>query len=343
MEEIGETRSKEPCGGAAEFKRGRLPVMQKQLTIGRHGVAKERVAKGGTSLELLVSSEGIEVIRQTVQAGRHFYLRSEEDWAGFELLYVLGGRLLHGSSSVGQTLLERGDFLYHNGLAEKEFFRAQTEVHLLVFSTSPSFHLGESEIQDMLSIAKSVEEKDSVTEGHCKRLEQLAVLTGERFGLSGQELIDLSYGAFLHDIGKVQVRSEILEKRGALDDAEWAEMRKHPEYGAEMLKEKVLLHGAAEIVRAHHEHYDGGGYPRGLKGEEIPIGARVVAVVDAYDAMTSVRPYQRAQAKQEAIEELRRNAGTHFDPNVVRVFIEVASEQDVTKGIGDDPEERSGE
>ncbi len=316
--------------------------MGKRLTIGRHGAAKERIAKGGTSLELLVSSEGIEVIRQTVQAGRHFYLRSEEDWIGFEFLYVLGGQLLHDSPSTGEILLEPGDFLYHNGLTEKEFFRAQSEVHLLVFSTSPSFYLGQSEIQDMLAIAKSVEEKDSVTEGHCKRLEQLAVVTGERLGLSGQDLIDLSYGAFLHDIGKVLVPSEILEKEDALDDTEWAEMRKHPEYGAEMLKEKELLQGAAKIVRAHHEHYDGGGYPRGLKAEQIPIGARVVAVVDAYDAMTSTRPYQRAQAQRDAIEELRRSAGTHFDPEVVRAFIEVISERDPTERREDDLEERSG-
>lgn len=301
--------------------------MVRGLTIGHHDDVEERIAKNATSLELLASSEGIEVTRQKINSGKHFYLRATDEWSGFELMYVLEGTLTVEDPERGDIPLRAGEFISHNGLPEKVYFRVETDVELLMVSSSPSFHLGQSEIQDMVSLAKSVEEKDQATEGHCKRLERLAVLAGERLGLSGKQLIDVSFGAYLHDIGKVGVPDEILNKTGALSKEEWNEMRKHPDHGAEMIRGKEILQGAADIVRAHHERYDGDGYPRGSKGAEIPIGARIVSVVDAYDAITSVRPYQKAQVKREAIDELKRSAGSQFDPNVVRAFIEV---------IGDD-------
>ena len=144
-------------------------------------------------------------------------------------------------------------------------------------------------------------------------------------------MISLSYGAYLHDIGKVKISDEILNKAAQLTDSEWNEMMKHPDHGADMLSERDYLGGAAVIVRAHHERFDGTGYPRGLGGDKIPIGARVVAVVDTYDAITSTRPYQAASAKEEAISELEKNAGTQFDPRVVRAFLEVVRSGDDEK------------
>ena len=297
--------------------------MVRGMTVRNHDDAEERIAKNATSLDLLASSEGIEITRQKITSWKHFYLRATDEWSGFELMYVLEGTLTIEDPDHGDIPLHVGDFIHHNGLPDKVYFRVETDVELLMVSSSPSFHLGQSEIQDMVSLAKSVEEKDEATEGHCKRLERLAVLTSERLGLSGQQLIDVSFGAYLHDIGKVNVPDEILNKTGALSKEEWEDMRKHPDHGAEMLREKEILQGAAEIVRAHHERFDGNGYPKGLRGTEIQIGARVVAVVDAYDAITSARPYQTAQAKRDAINELKRGAGSQFDPDVVRAFIEV--------------------
>ena len=197
--------------------------------------------------------------------------------------------------------------------------------------TPPSFHLIRKDMQEMMALARSVEEKDSTTEGHCSRIERLAILIGERLGLPGEELVALSYGAYLHDIGKVMVPDKILGKSTPLTDHEWKEMHKHPDYGADMLSEKDYLAGAADVVRAHHERYDGTGYPHGIKGGEIPIGARVVAVVDTYDAITSIRPYQQALAREEAIRELEKNASTQFDPRVVRAFLEVLKGSDDEK------------
>lgn len=274
-------------------------------------------------------SGSLEITRQRIEAGKHFNLYAADDWAGFEFMYLLSGALVLEDSKGGSVPIQVGDYLYHNGLPQEAYFRVETDVELLLVCTPPSFHLIRDDMQDIMALARSVEEKDSQTEGHCSRLERLATLTGERLGLPGKQLIALSYGAYLHDIGKVDVPDEILGKTSALTDDEWIEMQKHPDHGAKMLSKKQYLAGAAEVVRAHHERFDGDGYPRGLSGEGIPIGARVVAVVDTYDAIVSARPYKRAQAKEEAIQELIKNAGTQFDPRVVRAFL------DVVKGASD--------
>lgn len=297
--------------------------MPGELEIRRRNDPLDRVEKRSAIVELLASAGPIEITRHEIEAGRHIWLYASDEWSGFELIYVLSGRISLEGRSGNPVTLGPGDYLYHHGLPEKEYFRTESRVELLMISNSPSFHLMRGELEGMMSLVVSVEEKDPVTEGHCQRIERLAIQTGERLGLVGQDLVDISYAAYLHDIGKTKIPDEILHKQAKLTQAEWEVMKRHPEYGAQVLAERPFLGGAAQIVRAHHERYDGSGYPRRLKGEEIPIGARIVAVVDTYDAMTSVRPYRRAQAKREAVSELRRGAGTLFDPEVVRAFLEV--------------------
>lgn len=309
--------------------------MVKGLIIGHRVDVEDSVAKRSTTLELLATSGALEVTRQRIEAGRHFYLFATDAWSGFEFMYILSGQLTLEDKDQGDIRLEAGRFLYHNGLPEKAYFRVETDVEVLMVSSPPSFHLVQDEMREIMSLVLSVEEKDPLTEGHCTRLERLSVTTGERLRLDPQQLIDLSFGAYLHDIGKVKVPDAILKKEGSLTDTEWEEMKRHPDYGADMLREKDFLGSAADIVRAHHERFDGTGYPRGLKGDDIPIGARVVAVVDAYDAITSVRPYKKAAAKEEAIRKLRKNAGTQFDPQVVQAFLEVLKVSDARRTAAD--------
>ncbi len=293
------------------------------LFLGTEGSSAE--SKNGRktmSLELLAQHGAVEVTRHRISGGKHFFLDEASEWSGFEFIYILGGSLTLTGRGVS-TSLGTGEYLYHRGLPERAYFRVEEDVELLMVSSPPSYHLIADEVQEMMALARSVEEKDEATEGHCHRLERLAIRTGERLGLSSQRLIDLSYGAYLHDVGKVRVSDSILNKAGPLTDEEWLEMKRHPDHGAEMLRSKPFLEAAARIVRAHHEKYDGSGYPDGLRAEEIPIEARIIAVVDAYDAITSVRPYQAALAKAKAVRELRLNAGTQFDPRVVRAFLSI--------------------
>ncbi|MBU1050164.1 HD-GYP domain-containing protein [Candidatus Bipolaricaulota bacterium] len=309
--------------------------MPKGLTIGRSDDVRERIEKRTTILELLDTNGSVEITRQRIVAGRHFNLYADDEWSGFEFLYLVSGTMMLEDDEGGEIPINPGDFIRHNGLSEKVYFRVETDVEMLMVCTPPSFHLIREDMQEMIAMAQAVEEKDPTTDGHCSRLGRLAILIGERLGLTGEELISLSYGAFLHDVGKVRVPDVVLNKTTKLTDREREEMQKHPDYGADMLSERDYLGGAADIVRAHHERWDGKGYPRGLRGTDIPIGARVVAVVDTYDAIVSARPYKKALAKDEALRELERNAGTQFDPGVVRAFLEVVRNSEDGKAGAD--------
>lgn len=290
------------------------------LTIVRESDRREKIEKKATALDLLVQQVAFDVTRQWILAGKYFFLDEASAWEGFEFIYVLNGSL---RNTDDELVLHAGDYMYHHGLTKRAHFQVEQDVELLLISSPPSFHLMRDEIQEILQLARSVEEKDEDTEGHCHRLERLAIATGERLDLDGDKLIALSYGAYLHDVGKVKVPDNILNKPGPLTDEEWVEMRKHPIYGAQMLADKDFLYDAARIVEAHHERYDGNGYPRGLAGTAIPIEARIIAVVDAYDAMVSDRPYRKALSKATALAELKKNAGSQFDPLVVDAFLRV--------------------
>ncbi len=165
--------------------------------------------------------------------------------------------------------------------------------------------------------------RDRETEGHTLRVTDLTLQMAWRMGMDEQQLVHLRRGALLHDIGKMGVPDSILLKPGSLDDAEWEIMRKHPRYAYEMLYPIQYLRPALEIPYFHHEKWDGSGYPHGLSGEQIPLAARVFAIADVWDALTSDRPYRPAWSNEKALEYIRSQAGSHFDPQVVGVFLDV--------------------
>lgn len=163
--------------------------------------------------------------------------------------------------------------------------------------------------------------RDRETEGHTQRVTKLTEQVAKSMGITGDELLNIRRGALLHDIGKVGVPDRILHKRGPLTKNEWKTMRKHPQFAYDMLSPIAYLHGALDIPFCHHEKWDGSGYPRGLKGEEIPLAARIFAVVDVYDALTSDRPYRKGWPRKKTLKHIRAQAGIHFDPRVVEVFM----------------------
>lgn len=163
--------------------------------------------------------------------------------------------------------------------------------------------------------------KDAETEGHCQRVTAYTILVARAMGIEQQALHQIARGAFLHDIGKMGIPDGILRKPAPLSEAERKIMRRHCEIGFNVLEDIPFLRPAAEIVLTHQEHYDGRGYPNGLRGDEIPLGARIFAVADALDAMISDRPYRKAVSIAAAREEIRRCSGTQFDPAVVEAFM----------------------
>ena len=172
----------------------------------------------------------------------------------------------------------------------------------------------------------AIEARDPYTRGHSSRVTALAEVVARRLGWSEEKLASLRIGGPLHDIGKLGVSDEVLRKEGRLDDGELAQIREHPKIGARMLLRMAALREAIPYVLYHHERWDGHGYPSGKAGEEIPIEARVLAVADAFDAMTSDRPYRRALSRREALAEVERCAGTQFDPEIARLFLELFAE-----------------
>jgi putative two-component system response regulator len=177
------------------------------------------------------------------------------------------------------------------------------------------------------ALEATLDVRDHSAPGHCRRVSKLAVQLASRMGFQGNDLVVIEYGALLHDIGKLGIEDSILMKPGPLTEEEWGTMRKHPEIGCQIVGHIDFLQDALPIIRYHHERYDGTGYPDGLKGEEIPILARIFSVADAYDALTSQRPYNAVNNSRQALEALRAGKGTHFDPHVVDAFADMIEEQ----------------
>jgi len=176
--------------------------------------------------------------------------------------------------------------------------------------------------QDVLvALASAVDAKDPLTEHHCGRVADRTLVVARLAGLSQEEVEAVGYGAVLHDVGKIGINDGVLRKPGKLTDDERAEMQRHPLIGAEILQPLRLGRIVGPIVRGHHERWVGGGYPDGLHGESIPVGARIVAVVDAHDAMTHDRPYRRRLSDDEAHAELVSHSGSQFDPDVVDLLM----------------------
>jgi diguanylate cyclase (GGDEF)-like protein/PAS domain S-box-containing protein len=173
------------------------------------------------------------------------------------------------------------------------------------------------------SLEKTLEEKDFETEAHAKRLKELAIKIGKELKLSDRKLNELSLLSALHDLGKVSIADEILSKPGKLTPEEWKMVKKHPEVGYRIAETTSKLEPIAEGILYHHERWDGKGYPRGLEKIKIPLNARIISIVDSFDAMTHNRPYKAAKSKQEAVKELKRCSGTQFDPNLVGIMIRI--------------------
>lgn len=164
---------------------------------------------------------------------------------------------------------------------------------------------------------------DAHTLAHSFRGARYAVALARRLGVDDQLAAAIEWGALLHDVGKVAVPAEILQKVGPLTAEEEVEMRRHPRYGYQLVRDLVFLGPALDVVLSHHERWDGGGYPNGLVGDAIPLAARIFAVADTYDAITSDRPYRRARSHADAVAELKRVAGTQLEPRLVEAFLAI--------------------
>ncbi|MBN1149099.1 MAG: response regulator [Anaerolineales bacterium] len=183
----------------------------------------------------------------------------------------------------------------------------------------------------LIMLANAIELRDEYTRGHVERVKRYTVLIAKQMGWTETQLAPLEFGAILHDIGKIYIHEAILSKAGPLNDSEWKEMKRHSAIGAELLSSIPYLETAIPVIRSHHERWDGQGYPDGLAGEQIPKGARIVSVADAFDAMTTARVYQDACLPEQALQEIQAGSDSRYDPEIVEAFLSVWDQINETK------------
>lgn len=239
-----------------------------------------------------------------------------------DLMSIIRKALVHRDLLVRNTELELENREYQLFLEQKVRERTK-ELNSKAMELQKAYgHLKTMNIQFINVLAETIEAKDRHTRGHCNRMRCLCVELGRLAGLSPEELEILEYASLLHDLGKIGINETVLNKQGPLTVEECEHIKEHPEIGEKILQGIPLMEPVARIIVSHHENFDGSGYPKNLKGEEIPLPSRIISVADIYDAMSSDRPYRKGLRIEIVLEEMMRVAGTQLDPGIVRMFIE---------------------
>ncbi|MFO7969990.1 MAG: diguanylate cyclase [Candidatus Izemoplasmatales bacterium] len=282
-----------------------------------HEKGDEMLKKSATILESVLSKHGfvsriggdefVAVLKNTSKAMTANLINSlekkisETRVAGVKLSLSIGYETIHENLSFEKAFKRAEDTMYRNKLFDKSADDNET----------------------INTIMKSLYEKNPREEMHSQRVSKYCVMIGEALKLSRDKLNHLKVGGILHDIGKIAIDDKILDKPGKLTEYEYEKVKKHPEIGYRILSASSQYIDISKDILHHHEHYDGKGYPRGLKEEEIPFNSRIICIADAYDAMTLSRPYRASLSKEEAIKELERCSGTQFDPDITKIFIDL--------------------
>lgn len=260
------------------------------------------------------------LIINDVQNDPRFFRKADEK-SGFVTRSMICIPVLHKDRLIGVLqVLNKIDQPFNE--YDAELLKAlSNQVAVAIENARLYSELRETFYETVFALADTIEKRDPYTGGHTRRVMEYSIAIGEEMGLNRDEIEKLKLSAILHDIGKIGIRDSVLLKEDKLTNEEFEIIKKHTIYGDEILGHLKRLEEISPGVKYHHEKYDGTGYPEGLKGEQIPLIARIIAVADTFDAMTTDRPYRKGLSFETAMEELKRKAGTQFDPHVVESFI----------------------
>ncbi|WP_226681726.1 HD-GYP domain-containing protein [Sutcliffiella horikoshii] len=293
--------------------------------VGLKGSAIEKAMFNYTEFSLLSRGDGVEIFLQTIEEGKFFYLYPSDNPEAIEFYFIVSGQVLCEQEDK-QLNLGPEEYFTARGLKEPIYFSTLSKVTLLCVVTEQTFFQISEEVSSLFKIIKQVEEKDRYTYNHSDRVARYSIKVAKKLKLRKERLENLRVASSLHDIGKIHVPIEVLNKPSSLTDEEFAIIKKHPIDGANMIRDTYYSE-LAPIIEQHHERLNGTGYPYGLKGEEISIEAQIIAVCDTYDAMTEDRAYRKAYTAEYALDELKRLVDTHYDRNIVEAFERVLLEE----------------
>ncbi len=299
--------------------------MTKGLFVGKQNEYIERFEQQSGELRLLASADGAEIMIQNIRKREVCFIEPCDNSATMEFFYILTGEI-EIVEEDGVRKLTVGDYLYVHQLDQSVQFRTLTEATLLYISTSPQFNFISNTINEILKLADQVQEKDPYTLQHNERVKEYAIKISDRLNLENDRKQNIVYASLFHDVGKVVLPAELLTKASELTRYEWTLIKEHPEVGAEMLA-KTHFAEIAKIIQQHHERLDGSGYPFGLRDDEIMLEARIIAVADVYDAMTTDRAYRAALPVAKAVKELLSMKGILYDEKVVDTLVEILKEE----------------
>jgi putative nucleotidyltransferase with HDIG domain len=297
---------------------GEFLTIKRAYGLNEEIIRKTRIKNGET------------IVGSVAQSGEPLIIHGRAD-----ISEIKGRKKYEKVNSICVPLKTRKGVIGVVNLNRKEDTNPFTEDNLRLLFTMADFaayaienatlyqNLHESYLSTIRALVSALELKDSYTRGHSETVTRYAVALAKRLKLSPEEIESIEVAAILHDVGKIGVQESVLNKPGKLNDKEWKEVKQHPEFSYKILKEVNFPWKIKPLIYAHHERYNGKGYPNGLKGKKIPLGARVLAVADTFAAMTSDRVYRKGLSKEVAIEELKKVAGTQLDPELVKVFVEM--------------------
>ena len=297
--------------GLEVFRTARPPLMVTDLKMpNMDGIAllqAVRAVDSDAAVIVLTGAADVKTAIDSLKLGAYDFIMKP---VNVDELVIAADRALERR----QLLIERREYQAYLELRVEEATRDLQSAYRQLQDTYKS---------TLEALGSALDTRDVGTEAHSRRVHGYSLSTARQHGIPEIQLTDIAHGVLLHDIGKIGIPDAILLKPGPLTPEEWKIMRRHPEIGKRLIENIPFLKGAVPIVYHHHERWDGSGYPLGLKSEGIPLGARIFAVVDAFDAMTFDRPYSKAISFEAAKAEIRRCAGTHFDPSVVQSFLKV--------------------
>ena len=282
---------------------------------------------GTSTLSLLAKKDNFEIMLYEMKADRPNSITPGDSPDLMEFYYILEGAVVieDGADSVK---LEKGDYFYVNNIKETIAVRTIEDTKMLYVSSQPVYNLLYTYTGELRSLLDKSEQKDTYTHNHSNRVQDLSVKIAQKLGLSSEINYTMSLASLFHDIGKFFIPDEILNKPSKLSDEEFNYIKMHSTYSSELLQGK-FIDDIAQIVEQHHERLDGSGYPKGLKGDQIRIEARIIGVTDSYDAMTSDRAYRKGMSPETALEELKSLADKLYDRKVVLALEQVLIDEKI--------------